>query len=816
MSVLLHILALWMVVAALPLFDVLGRSPEFFVAHRTRPADIWLFVALLSLAVPLLVYGLVRASSLISARLPKVITAIFVGTMAAVMALQVVKQLGGLSVGPALTTAAVAAVVASVAYGRLPGVRWATTFLAPAIVIVPALFLWQPGVRSQLAAGTVQAVDLAMARTPPVVVMVFDQLPLASLLDADLQIDGRRYPNFAGFGREATWFRNASAVSGYTDWALPAIMSGQRPHSSRTPAASDYPENLFTLLGGRYDLKVFEPLTSLCPETLCETTRASMSRIMQDVGVVFLHLVAPGYLADRLPPVTQGWRDFAAADSTGERWQAARLGDRGPVAEAFIDAIDGASDPSTPLLIFMHVLIPHEPFVYLPSGQLATTRPTSPGYQSDGTWSGDLRAVRHSYQRHLSQIGYADTLLGRLLDRVRSLGLYDDALIVVAADHGMSFRPRHSVRELSRDALADIMSVPLLIKHPGQQIGAVDDSNVETVDVLPTILRALGAVAPASIDGADAFATDRRRPAKAFARTGAGRVAEVEGSLLSSLAEAVGWKVDLVGEESSPFSSEADRYSALVGQAVSGIRTRPQSDVEVTVDVPVLFSSIDPAAYFVPAHMSGAIRRRGTGGTPPLAVAVNGVVGAIAKSFEDPVAGRPDSWEVLLDPALFAAGPNDVEVLAIVDEPDGSLVLERAWRQAGEPSAGQNLISEGVALLRRAASSGFHNLESVGPSSYRWTDGAARLDLPVEPGREPATLAVDVTMGPPDTHLRVTANECVLVDEPTELPWSEEFSIDDCVADARALTIEIVSNTFVPGGADQRTLGVAVARIELK
>lgn len=48
----LHFAGLWALAVVQPLFDLLSRSPEFFVAHDTRPGDLLGLVALLCLAVP--------------------------------------------------------------------------------------------------------------------------------------------------------------------------------------------------------------------------------------------------------------------------------------------------------------------------------------------------------------------------------------------------------------------------------------------------------------------------------------------------------------------------------------------------------------------------------------------------------------------------------------------------------------------------------------------------------------------------------------------------------------------------------------------
>ena len=98
----------------------------------------------------------------------------------------------------------------------------------------------------------------------------------------------------------------------------------------------------------------------------------------------------------------------------------------------------------------------------------------------DGVWPADAEPVNRSYQRHLLQLGYVDAFLGRLCDRLKEAGLYDRALVVVTADHGCSFRPGDSYRDLTRANYPDVLRVPLLVKAPGQRQGAVCERVVQT------------------------------------------------------------------------------------------------------------------------------------------------------------------------------------------------------------------------------------------------------------------------------------------------------------------------------------------------
>ena len=51
------------------------------------------------------------------------------------------------------------------------------------------------------------------------------------------------------------------------------------------------------------------------------------------------------------------------------------------------------------------------------------------------------RRSRPGRQRHLLQLAYVDSLIGDLVQELKAQGIYDDALVVLTADHGISFEP---------------------------------------------------------------------------------------------------------------------------------------------------------------------------------------------------------------------------------------------------------------------------------------------------------------------------------------------------------------------------------------
>jgi hypothetical protein len=87
-----------------------------------------------------------------------------------------------------------------------------------------------------------------------VVVVVFDEVPLLSLVDEQLLVDKALFPNLARLARDGVWFRNATTVSDYTRWALPAIVTGMRPLPEAAPSARDHPRSIFSLLAWTHEV----------------------------------------------------------------------------------------------------------------------------------------------------------------------------------------------------------------------------------------------------------------------------------------------------------------------------------------------------------------------------------------------------------------------------------------------------------------------------------------------------------------------------------------------------------------------------------
>ncbi len=110
---------------------------------------------------------------------------------------------------------------------------------------------------------------------------------------------------------------------------------------------------------------------------------------------------------------------------------------------------------------------------------------------------GEMEKLKELYA---AGVEYLDFELGRVLNDLRLAGLYDDALIIITADHGEEFR-EHGMFLHDR-TYEETLRVPLLIKFPGNRRGGLKaDGLFDLSDLLPTILESAGVTGPEYIQG---------------------------------------------------------------------------------------------------------------------------------------------------------------------------------------------------------------------------------------------------------------------------------------------------------------------------
>ena len=301
-----------------------------------------------------------------------------------------------------------------------------------------------------------------------------------------------------------------------------------------------------------------------------------------------------------------------------------------------------------------------------------------PGIFAD-TWVDDPWLTMQAEQRYLLQVGYADRLIGRLLARLRSVGLYDEALIVVTADHGVSFRPGGTRRTATPENLPDIANVPLFVKEPLQRSGRVDNGPASTIDVLPTVLRAAGLRSEGRMDGRPLPRPPGSRPELRVEAFGHGSVVVPFQTFVRERDEQTRRRISLLGAGDG-FAEvyAAGPYKGILGLSPADVGVAGTAPFHVDVDPHAEFFAYSPGASTVPALITGRLSKPGQA-QQVIAVAINDRIAAVTRSYQF-------RSEMLMDavvpPSAFKRGANRVEVFA-VGGPESRPRLAAAGRVSG-------------------------------------------------------------------------------------------------------------------------------------
>ncbi|NKB32779.1 MAG: sulfatase-like hydrolase/transferase [Pseudomonadales bacterium] len=664
----LHMFAFCSIAIAQPILDIIGRNPEFLIAQQTDASEILFVLLSLSLIIPFALSIPFIVSNFINKKFAKTVFSLTLGFLAAILALTLVKRF---LTAPDIVLLLVAGILAGVFlyfYWQREAVRMFCSYISLAIVLVPLLFIINGNVlRTVFIAAEPTEIQSSNVDTP-VVMVVFDELPLISLLDENLDIDAERYPNFARLKNDSHWFRNTHTVSSVTTLATPALLSGTL-RTNALPVAADHPQNLFSLLSASHELHAWEIVTRLCASSKCNEQTSSANEtevrgLLSDLSIVYLHLVSPPAFSQRLPVISQSWSNFGntTADLLPLSFNEFAVTDRANsrVAEFhdFVQAIEATNEPA---LYFHHALLPHMPWELLPSGKQYSalgSRVLGLDAISDH-WGSNTFLVNQAYQRHLLQTVYVDSLLGELLDRLEEQQIYDDALLVVTSDHGATFQTNNSRRDNTGEINKyQVELVPLFIKLPHQLSGEEHQQAVSTVDVFPTIAGALNIPLYSNTQGIDLFGDGQRSSIPQL----------MEGELTSDAASLVE-KITLFGTGDVESIYQIGQENAFRGVGTTDLNASIASGISFQLDQQDYLQNLNTESLFIPSWLTGEfVGENLQEQNSRLLFALNGEVVAAAESFTIEEKLR---FSVFLPEESFAQGFNALEIYR-VQNPNGA------------------------------------------------------------------------------------------------------------------------------------------------
>jgi hypothetical protein len=646
---------------AQPTFDLLGKNAGLFVAWNTTPMRAVFLVLVVILFPPAVAYALEVVLGAVAPGARPLAHAVLLGLGVGLIVAEAVKHLfdpaPAFTIGLAVGASAVAALV----FARVPLARVWSRVLAIAPGLLALVLLFGSPASAVIFDSDPAPADARVAAPARVVMIVMDEFPLVSLLDGGGRIDAELFPNLAALAERGTWYRNSTTVAQHTEAAIPAILTGRLPrHGHEVPVTAEHPDNLFTLLGGTYAMNVHESVTRLCPVGLCPARSRATG-------------VHPGWRG-MLRDTARIWGEFA--DPAREDTPVfGGLGAEDAQALATADRFLASLQPTgaRPRLDFLHVLLPHFPWHYLPTGQDFAALPGHTTGLVGQDWANDDVAALMRV-RHLLQVQATDTFVGKVVARLRELGEYDRSLIVVTADHGVAFRGGAPIRGITRSTVPDIAWTPLIVKAPGQVAGGVDDRPAESVDVLPTMADVLAVDLPGPVDGRSLRGAPRRASTFPMFDWSRGVWHPPAGDDFLQLDRVGGFERVLARRAAPPAEFADERvfqvgpYGASLGEVAAPFVDPTPTGIRTTLDGPLRYLLVDQGAAktpFVAIHGTTTAPRAGES----YAVVVNGWIAGLSTSYRVPGSDTVEFWGTLV-PRFFRNGRNLVQVYRVDGTPD--------------------------------------------------------------------------------------------------------------------------------------------------
>lgn len=279
-------------------------------------------------------------------------------------------------------------------------------------------------------------------------------------------------PNIDRFAEDNVLFKNTIAQS---SWTLPSHMS---------------------MLTGLYPSRhgVLSSRKKLGDEHL------TLGEILQNAGYQTVAMTDGAYMSHKF-----GYQGFDLFDDKPiQSW--------GSIERTYTKAVNWLrKNHSSTFFLFLHTYQVHAPYnpspqydVYSDKNYRGILEATANKLATDYHGIQDkmkLEDYTYLVDKYDGDIYYTDHFFGKLFKELRDLGLYDRSIIVLTSDHGENFLDHKAYHIGHLELYDEIIKVPLIIKAPAFLKKHIVEAQVESIDIMPTVLELLGISTPKGLDG---------------------------------------------------------------------------------------------------------------------------------------------------------------------------------------------------------------------------------------------------------------------------------------------------------------------------
>ena len=103
----------------------------------------------------------------------------------------------------------------------------------------------------------------------------------------------------------------------------------------------------------------------------------------------------------------------------------------------------------------------------------------------------------HVLALYMGDVTHTDEMVGRVVKKIKELGLEEETLLVVISDHGEPFGEHGTIRKYGVPVYDELAKIVFIMKKPGViPPGIRSKALVQNIDLLPTILEMVGIPSP--------------------------------------------------------------------------------------------------------------------------------------------------------------------------------------------------------------------------------------------------------------------------------------------------------------------------------
>ena len=324
--------------------------------------------------------------------------------------------------------------------------------------------------------ATAAAPAVAPLGRPPVVLIVFDALHAGHI--SHLGYERETTPHLDRLAAEGVSFDTAFAPAPYTRASIPSILTGRRPDSHGVT-------NVNARLAEE-ELTFAERLGAVGYRTVAAVGNLNGSAKLG---------AAQGF---------EVFEELFRSVSGDDVW---KVGDdksllRRPTADMFVEFTRqqvAAQNADQPLLLYLHILEPHAPYLMAEEYRSLWLDPEYDGYFAGGDVRSLMDAIEGKYDPdeedlaaaialYDANLRWADHNLGEVRSVLEAAGLWDPALVIVTSDHGEAFW-QHGRWGHNDHLFDEQVNVPLVVKLPAGRgpRGLVRTDLVSNIDHVPSL-----------------------------------------------------------------------------------------------------------------------------------------------------------------------------------------------------------------------------------------------------------------------------------------------------------------------------------------